>query len=64
MRSETGERVIIPALESRAARRNARRRPDWRDTLLQRTRYDAYVVMLHARGMIAAKLLRPIAPPR
>ena len=29
------------------------------DTLLQRTGYDAYVVMLHDQGHVAAKLLAP-----
>ena len=53
------ERVILPALE--AARRDGMRvdGPIGADTLLQRTRYDAYVVMLHDQGHVAAKLLAP-----
>jgi 4-hydroxy-L-threonine phosphate dehydrogenase PdxA len=53
------ERVIIPALE--AARRDGMcvDGPIGADTLLQRTRYDAYVVMLHDQGHVAAKLLAP-----
>ena len=53
------ERLIIPALE--AARRDGMRvdGPIGADTLLQRTRCDAYVVMLHDQGHVAAKLLAP-----
>jgi len=53
------ERLIIPALE--AARRDGMRvdGPIGADTLLQRTGYDAYVVMLHDQGHVAAKLLAP-----
>src|SRR5206468_260721 len=53
------ERLIIPALE--AARRDGMRvdGPLGADTLLQRTRCDAYVVMLHDQGHVAAKLLAP-----
>ena len=51
--------MILPALE--AARRDGMRvdGPIGADTLLQRTRYDAYVVMLHDQGHVAAKLLAP-----
>jgi 4-hydroxy-L-threonine phosphate dehydrogenase PdxA len=53
------ERLIMPALE--AARRDGMRvdGPIGADTLLQRTRCDAYVVMLHDQGHVAAKLLAP-----
>jgi len=53
------ERVILPALE--AARRDGMRvdGPIGADTLLQRAGYDAYVVMLHDQGHVAAKLLAP-----
>jgi len=51
--------VILPALE--AARRDGMRvdGPIGADTLLQRAGYDAYVVMLHDQGHVAAKLLAP-----
>jgi 4-hydroxy-L-threonine phosphate dehydrogenase PdxA len=53
------ERVVIPALE--AARRDGMRvdGPIGADTLIQRAGYDAYVVMLHDQGHVAAKLLAP-----
>jgi 4-hydroxy-L-threonine phosphate dehydrogenase PdxA len=53
------ERLILPALE--AARRDGMRvdGPIGADTLLQRAGYDAYVVMLHDQGHVAAKLLAP-----
>ena len=53
------ERLITPAIE-------AARREGWvvdgpigADTLIQRAGYDAYVVMLHDQGHVAAKLLAP-----
>lgn len=51
--------VVTPALE--AARREgiAADGPFGADTLIQRAGYDAYVVMLHDQGHVAAKLLAP-----
>lgn len=56
--SEENERVV-PALE--AARREglAVDGPFGADTLIQKAGYDAYVVMLHDQGHVAAKLLAP-----
>jgi 4-hydroxy-L-threonine phosphate dehydrogenase PdxA len=53
------ERIITPALE--AARRDGLvvDGPIGADTLIQRAGYDAYVVMLHDQGHVAAKLLAP-----
>jgi len=52
------ENIIRPAIES--ARRQAMvDGPIGADTLLQRDDYDAYVVMLHDQGHVAAKLLAP-----
>jgi 4-hydroxythreonine-4-phosphate dehydrogenase len=52
-------RILTPAIE--AARRAGLDvdGPFGADTLLQRERYDAYVVMLHDQGHIPAKLLAP-----
>jgi 4-hydroxythreonine-4-phosphate dehydrogenase len=52
-------RAVTPALE--AARREgiAADGPIGADTLIQRAGYDAYVVMLHDQGHVAAKLLAP-----
>ena len=51
--------VVTPAIE--AARREgiALDGPIGADTLFQRAQYDAYVVMLHDQGHVAAKLLAP-----
>jgi 4-hydroxy-L-threonine phosphate dehydrogenase PdxA len=51
--------VVQPAIE--AARREgiAVDGPIGADTLIQRKEYDAYVVMLHDQGHVAAKLLAP-----
>jgi 4-hydroxy-L-threonine phosphate dehydrogenase PdxA len=51
--------TIAPAVE--AARREgiAADGPIGADTLIQRAGYDAYVVMLHDQGHVAAKLLAP-----
>ena len=51
--------VVIPAVEE--ARKQGLRvdGPIGADTLIQRTGYDAYVVMLHDQGHVAAKLLAP-----
>jgi 4-hydroxy-L-threonine phosphate dehydrogenase PdxA len=55
--AEEGE-IIRPAIES--ARKQAEvDGPFGADTLLQREGYDAYVVMLHDQGHVAAKLLAP-----
>jgi 4-hydroxythreonine-4-phosphate dehydrogenase len=53
------ERVIIPALEAARGDGICVDGPIGADTLLQRTRYDAYVVMLHDQGHVSAKLLAP-----
>jgi len=50
---EEEERIIRPAIKGRADG------PFGADTLLQRAEYDAYVVMLHDQGHVAAKLLAP-----
>ena len=50
---EEEERIIRPAIARRADG------PFGADTLLQREGYDAYVVMLHDQGHVAAKLLAP-----
>ena len=50
---EEEERVIRPAIKGRADG------PFGADTLIQREGYDAYVVMLHDQGHVAAKLLAP-----
>lgn len=47
------ERIIRPAIAGTADG------PFGADTLLQREGYDAYVVMLHDQGHVAAKLLAP-----
>lgn len=51
--------IVYPALE--AARREGivADGPIGADTLIQRRGYDAYVVMLHDQGHVAAKLLAP-----
>ena len=52
------ERIIRPAIA--AAKKQATvDGPFGADTLLQREGYDAYVVMLHDQGHVAAKLLAP-----
>jgi len=50
---EEEEKIIRPAIKGRADG------PFGADTLLQREGYDAYVVMLHDQGHVAAKLLAP-----
>jgi 4-hydroxy-L-threonine phosphate dehydrogenase PdxA len=52
------ERIIRPAIEG-ARRQAVVDGPIGADTLLQREGYDAYVVMLHDQGHVAAKLLAP-----
>lgn len=53
------QKYVAPALE--AARREGITAdgPIGADTLIQRAHYDAYVVMLHDQGHVAAKLLAP-----
>ena len=52
------EKVIAPAIEE--ARKGMRvDGPIGADTLIQREGYDAYVVMLHDQGHVAAKVLAP-----
>ena len=52
------ERIIRPAIET-AKRHAVVDGPMGADTLIQREDYDAYVVMLHDQGHVAAKLLAP-----
>jgi len=52
------ESVIRPAIEG-ARKQAIVHGPIGADTLLQREGYDAYVVMLHDQGHVAAKLLAP-----
>ena len=52
------ERIIRPAIEG-ARRQAVVDGPIGADTLIQREGYDAYVVMLHDQGHVAAKLLAP-----
>ena len=52
------EKIIAPAIEE--ARKTMRvDGPIGADTLIQREGYDAYVVMLHDQGHVAAKVLAP-----
>ena len=51
--------LIAPAIEALRKSGVAVDGPIGADTLLQREGYDAYVVMLHDQGHIAAKLLAP-----
>ncbi len=51
--------VLQPAIEAARSSGIAVDGPIGADTLLQRREYDAYVVMLHDQGHIAAKLLAP-----
>jgi len=51
--------LIAPAIAEVQRAGMAVEGPYGADTLLQRTGYDAYVVMLHDQGHIAAKLLAP-----
>jgi len=55
---EAERTVIAPAIEE-AARSIVVDGPIGADTLIQREGYDAYVVMLHDQGHVAAKLLAP-----
>ena len=51
--------LIAPAIEASRKSAFAVDGPIGADTLIQREGYDAYVVMLHDQGHIAAKLLAP-----
>jgi 4-hydroxy-L-threonine phosphate dehydrogenase PdxA len=51
--------VINPAIEAARSEGIAVDGPFGADTLFQRGEYDAYVVMLHDQGHVAAKLLAP-----
>ncbi len=53
------ERCIVPAIQSARAHNLDVEGPIGADTLIQRAGYDAYVVMLHDQGHVAAKLLAP-----
>ena len=50
---------IVPAIEAARAAGITVDGPIGADTLIQRPGYDAYVVMLHDQGHVAAKLLAP-----
>ena len=52
-------RSVMPAIEQARAKGIAVDGPIGADTLFQRRGYDAFVVMLHDQGHIAAKLLAP-----
>jgi len=51
--------IVAPALEQARREGMAVDGPIGADTLIQRAGYDAYVVMLHDQGHVAAKLLAP-----
>lgn len=51
--------IVEPALAALRAEGIAVDGPSGADTLIQRTGFDAYVVMLHDQGHVAAKLLAP-----
>src|SRR5262245_55402406 len=53
--------IIQPAVEDAAAAGVQAQGPFGADTLLQRRGYDAFVVMLHDQGHVAAKALAPNA---
>jgi 4-hydroxythreonine-4-phosphate dehydrogenase len=50
---------VAPAIEAARGEAIAAEGPIGADTLIQRAGYDAYVVMLHDQGHVAAKLLAP-----
>jgi 4-hydroxythreonine-4-phosphate dehydrogenase len=52
-------RAVAPAIERARGEGMVVDGPVGADTLLQRASYDAYVVMLHDQGHVAAKLLAP-----
>jgi 4-hydroxythreonine-4-phosphate dehydrogenase len=51
--------VVTPAIDAARREKIAVDGPIGADTLFQRREYDAYVVMLHDQGHVAAKLLAP-----
>ncbi len=51
--------VVMPAIEAARRAGIVVDGPIGADTLIQRAGYDAYVVMLHDQGHVAAKLLAP-----
>ncbi|HXM81261.1 MAG TPA: 4-hydroxythreonine-4-phosphate dehydrogenase PdxA [Burkholderiales bacterium] len=51
--------IIMPAIEAARGEGMVVDGPIGADTLIQRAGYDAYVVMLHDQGHVAAKLLAP-----
>jgi 4-hydroxy-L-threonine phosphate dehydrogenase PdxA len=51
--------VVLPAIDAARADGIVADGPIGADTLIQRAAYDAYVVMLHDQGHVAAKLLAP-----
>ena len=51
--------IVAPAIEQARHEGIAVEGPIGADTLIQRTGFDAYVVMLHDQGHVAAKLLAP-----
>lgn len=53
------EKIITPAIEAARAEGITVDGPIGADILIQRTGYDAYLVMLHDQGHVAAKLLAP-----
>lgn len=53
------EKVVMPAIEQARGQGIIADGPIGADTLIQREGYDAYVVMLHDQGHVAAKLLAP-----
>jgi 4-hydroxythreonine-4-phosphate dehydrogenase len=52
-------RAVTPAIEAARSEGITIDGPIGADTLIQRAGYDAYVVMLHDQGHVAAKLLAP-----
>ncbi len=53
------KRFIVPAIQNANEQNLDVEGPIGADTLIQRPGYDAYVVMLHDQGHVAAKLLAP-----
>ena len=53
------KRFIVPAIQNAKEQNLDVEGPIGADTLIQRPGYDAYVVMLHDQGHVAAKLLAP-----
>jgi 4-hydroxy-L-threonine phosphate dehydrogenase PdxA len=51
--------IVMPAIEAARGEAMVVDGPSGADTLIQRAGYDAYIVMLHDQGHVAAKLLAP-----